>query len=167
MATVFPVILNGIRFKVNPRSLEINKTLKVGSIDTQGGVVFQFWYNNPETLTISGMSAGNTAFQELLFLRQNYDVTIHPGTISQLFYKTKTYRGFLTGLKITHNISRHLLFEYSMTFQLLQGEQFKVEDFSLTPSGTLGTISTIFSQVVNTPIAGFEDKVNSIMGKAL
>lgn len=167
MATTYPVILNGVRFQVNPKSLDINKSLKVGSVDTQGGVVFQFWYNNPETLTISGMSAGSSAFQELLFLRQNYDVTINPGTISQLFYKTKTYKGFLTGLKITHNVSRHLLFEYSMTFQLLQGETFKVEDFALTPTGVIGQATTIFSQLVNVPIAGFENKISNILGKTI
>lgn len=167
MASIFPVILNGIRFQVNPKSLDVNKTLKVGSLDTQGGVVFQFWYNSPETLNISGMSAGTTAFQELLFLRQNFDVTINPGTVSQLFYKSKTYRGFLSNLKVAHSTSRHLLFEYSMTFQLLQGEQFKIEDFALTPTGAIGKLTTIFSQTVNTPIAGFEDKINSIMGKAI
>lgn len=167
MATTYPVILNGVRFQVNPRSLDISKTLKVGSMDTQGGVVFQFWYNSPETLAISGLSAGTSAFQELLFLKQNYDVTTSPGTISQLFYKTKTYRGFLTGLKITHNITRHQLFDYSMTFQLLQGEKFKVEDFALTPVGTIGKLTTLFSQTVNTPIAGFENQINSIMGRTL
>lgn len=166
MATTYPVILNGVRFQVNPRSLDINKTLKVGALDTQGGVVFQFWYNNPETLAITGISAGSSAFQELIFLKQNYDVTTTPGTISQLFYKTKTYRGFLTGLKITHNISRHLMFEYSMTFQLLQGEKFKVEDFALLPSGPIGKLTTIFSQTINVPIAGFEDKINSILGRS-
>lgn len=167
MATTFPIILNGVRFQVNPTSLDTNKTLKYGTLDTQSGVVYQFWYNNPETLGISGMSAGNSAYQELLFLRQNYDVTINPGTVSQLFYKTKTYNGFLTGLKITHNIRRHKLFEYTMTFQLLQGEQFKVEDFALTPTGLIGTVTTLLSQTVNAPIAGFENQINSILGKVI
>lgn len=167
MATVFPLIINGIRFQVNPKSLDINKSLKYGTLDTQSGVVYQFWYDNPEVLTISGMSAGNSAFQELIFLRQSYDATINPGKVSQLFYKSSTYRGFLENLKVTHNVQRHLLFEYTMTFRLLQGEKFKIEDFALQASGTLGTVTNIFSQTVNQPIAGLENQINKIIGKVI
>lgn len=167
MATKFPVILNGVKFQVNPRSLDSSKSVKYGSLDTQSGVVFQFWYNNPEVLNISGLSAGVTAYQELLFLRQNYDVTVNPGKISQLFYKSKTYRGFLGNLKVTHSTSRHTLFDYSMTFQLLQGEEFKIEDFALQSSGLLGKVSTILSQIVNAPIAGFENQIGKITGRLI
>lgn len=164
MATVFPLILNGVRFQVNPKSLNLNKSLKYNALDTQSGVVYQFWYNNPEVLTISGLSAGSTAFQELLFLRQNYDVTINPGKTSQLFYKSKTYSGFLTSVQVTHNIQRHLLFEYNLVFQLLQDEEFKIEDFALQPTGLLGKLTTIFSQTVNEPIAGAGTKINQLLG---
>lgn len=165
MAVKFPIIINGVKFQVNPRSLESNKSVKYGSLETQSGVVFQFWYNNPEILSISGYSAGTTAFQELLFLRQNYDVTINPGKISQLFYKSKVYSGFLGDLKITHSTDRHLMFQYSMVFRLLQGEEFKIEDFALQPVGLLGRVSTILSQVVNEPIAGFEQQIGKITGR--
>lgn len=167
MATVFPLIINGVRFQVNPTMLASNKSIKYATLETQSGVVYQFWYNNPETLEITGMSAGSSAYQELIFLRNNFDVTLNPGTISQLFYKSKTYNGFLTNLKITHNIKRHLLFEYSMTFQLLQNEEFKIEDFALQPTGLLGKLTTIFSQTVNAPIAGFENQINKILGRVI
>jgi hypothetical protein len=169
MATIYPVILNGVRFQVNPRSLDISKGIKYGSLETQNGVVYQFWYNNPEVLKISGISAGTSAFQELIFLRNNYDVTLNPGKISQLFYKSKTYNGFLANLQVTHNISQgtHLLFQYNLTFQLLQGEEFKFEDFALQPTGVLGQATTIFSQTINQPIAGLENRINNIVGKVI
>lgn len=164
MATKFPLILNGVRFKVNPTSLHIQKALNFGTLQTQSGVKYQVWYNNPEVLTISGMSAGSTAFQELLFLKQNYDVTTSPGKTSQLFYKTKTYTGFITSLDVTHTTATHNKFMYNITFQLLQNQQFKPEDFALLPTGLLGTATTAFSQLVNEPIAGVEGQIDKLLG---
>jgi hypothetical protein len=169
MATTYPVILNGVRFQVNPQSLDISKAVKYGTLETQNGVVYQFWYNNPEVLRINGISAGTSAFQELISLRNNYDVTLNPGKISQLFYKSKTYNGFLANLTVNHTISNgtHLMFKYTLTFQLLQNEEFKFEDFALQPTGVLGQATTIFSQTINQPIAGFENKINQIVGKTI
>lgn len=169
MATTFPVIINGVRFQVNPKSLEVQKSVKYQALDTQNGVVYQFWYNNPEILTISGISAGTSAFQELIFLKNNYDTTLNPGKLSQLFYKSNTYNGFIDSMKVSHVISQgtHLMFQYNMTFRFLQGEQFKIEDFALQPTGLLGKLTTIFSQTVNQPIAGLENQINRIFGKVI
>lgn len=165
MATRFPLILNGVRFRVNPTSLQIQKTVSYGTLATQSGVKYQIWYNNPEVLTISGTAAGVTAFQELLLLKQNYDVTTSPGKTSRLFYKTRLYTGFITALDVTHAVTAHNRFQYNIVFQLLQGQQFKPEDFALQPTGILGDAASTFSQVINEPIAGVERSIDKLFGK--
>lgn len=167
MATKFPVILNGVRFLVNPVGLSIKKNLQYGTLGVQAGVKYQFWYHQPEMLTISGYSAGKTAFQELLFLRQNYDITINPGKLSQLFYKSQTYTGFLTSMEVSDVITQgnHLVFRYTLPFQLLSGQVFKVEDFATQPTGLLGQATNIFSQTVNQPIAGLQNNIDRLLGK--
>lgn len=129
MATKFPLQLNSLRFYVNPTGLNIQKGLNYSTLPTQGGVKYQVWYETPEILTITGDCAGETAYKELVFLRQQYELT---NKISELFYKTQLYKGFITGIQIDANVQHLNRFSYSITFQLLQGERFAVEDFSLT-----------------------------------
>ncbi len=129
MAKTFPLQINNLRFSVNPTSLSISKPVTYQDLPTQSGVIYQVWYDSPEVLTIAGESAGKTAFQELGFLKRNFERT---DKVSELFYKTRLYRGFITQMNVEHAIGHINRFTYNITFQLLQGEQFAFEDFSLT-----------------------------------
>lgn len=129
MATRFPIQINSLRFYVNPTGLNIQKGLNFNTLATQGGIKYQVWYETPEVLTITGDCAGDTAYKELVFLKQQYEQT---NKISELFYKTRLYRGFITALAVDHNVQHVNRYSYTITFQLLQGEQFAIEDFSLT-----------------------------------
>ena len=164
--TKFPLTLNGVRFQVNPMNLSIEKPIVKGDLATQGGIRYQIWYDHPEQLTIEGMSAGETAYSELLFLKQQYERT---NTLrhSELFYKSTVYRGFIETMTIGHGVDAHLRFPYSITFQLLAGEQFKVEDFALEPRGLLGEFQGILEETINVPIAGAERALGQAFGRVI
>ena len=151
--TRFPLKINGVNFQVNPTSLSIKKPIVKGSLNTQDGVRFQIWYNQPEVLTISGLSTGQSAYAELQFLKQNYEVTATT-TISTLFYKTNVYHGFIDSVEVGHSVDRHQRWPYQIVFQLIQGEQFNIQDFALQPStGLLGQVAGLLEQNINAPIA--------------
>jgi len=162
MATKYPLILNNVRFYVNPTSLKISKATNISSLNTQGGVKYYVWYDTPEMLSISGQSAGDTAYKELVFLRDNYERT---NKVSDLFYKTTVYKGIITQLNVGLASDNPNKFTYEINFQLLYGEQFRIEDFSLVPSGFLNIAmqgAALAEDYVNVNLANAE---NSILRK--
>jgi len=164
MATKYPLILNSIRFQVNPTNLRISKPLVTSQLATQAGIRYQVWYDSPEVLTINGISAGSTAYQELLFLKQNYEQS-STGGISTLYYKTKGYRGFIRRLDVAHSIDQFLRFPYTIDFQLVNGEKFNIHDFALEPSGAFSALSNSITQVINQPINNLSSSLNGLLGK--
>lgn len=167
--TKFPLKLNGVNFQVNPTNLSVKKPIVKGSLSTQSGVRFQIWYNQPEILTISGLSTGQSAYAELQFLKQNYEIT-NTTNISTLFYKTKNYRGFIDSIEVGHSIDRHQRWPYTIQFQLIQGEQFNIMDFALQPStstGPFGQVTGALEQNINAPIARATTALGAVMGKII
>ena len=165
--TRFPLILNGIKFQVNPLNLSIDKPLVYQQLPTQAGIQYQVWYDSPEVLGIQGISAGETAFRELLFLKQNFENT-NLSSPSELFYKTQTYKGFITNLTVGHSIDTHLRFPYQINFQLLHGEKFNIQDFSLeAPRGIIGAASSFIEENINAPIARAENALGKLFGKVI
>ena len=134
----YPLILNCVRFLINPNHLNITKPLSMGELETEKGVEFQTWYEKPETLEIDGLSAGKSAYKELQFLKHNFART---NKTSELYYKNRLYKGIITKLTVDAAI-RHLYeYDYVITFQLLHGQTFAIEDFSVK-SGGYGTNKT-------------------------
>jgi len=164
--TKFPLKLNGVSFLVNPTNISVKKPIVKGSLNTQGGVRFQVWYNEPEILIINGISTGQSAYAELQFLKQNYEVT-KTTNLSTLFYKTKNYRGFIDSIEVGHSIDRHQRWPYTIQFQLLQGEQFNIQDFALQPSGLVGQVTNLLEQNINAPIARATGALGSALGKII
>jgi hypothetical protein len=154
MATIYPVKLNDINFYVNPRNMKITKTVNFGTLPTQGGVQYQIWYNAPEMLVMTGACAGQTAYQELLFLKQNFEMN---NKLSTLFYKSQIYQGFLTLLDVEASTSHLNEFTYTINFQLLFGQQFAIEDFS---------ISTINNGLIEGAIGRLQNILNIPLNKA-
>ena len=152
MASIYPLTLNGLKFFVNPRNMKITKQISYGTLPTQGGVQYQIWYNAPEMLVLSGACAGQTAYQELLFLKQQYEKNDKTST---LFYKTRVYQGFITLLDIESSTSHLNEFTYTINFQLLFGQEFAVEDFSISTTnnglieGAIGRLQTILNIPLN------------------
>jgi len=164
--TKFPLTINGVRFQVNPRSLKVSKPLMYDQLRTMGGVRFQIWYPQPEVLTINGISAGDTAYKELLFLKNTFETTDF-SNVSFLFYKTQGYRGFITRLEVGHSLDAHQRFPYEISFQLLFGEKFNIHELSLEPSGVVGEIQDYIEENINAPIARFGDAINKTIGKVI
>lgn len=164
--TKFPLRLNGINFQVNPTNLSVSKPIVKGSLPTQSGVRFQIWYNQPEVLTIQGIAGGTTAYKELQFLKQNFEVT-KTTNMSELFYKTKIYRGFIERVEVSHTTGQHQRFPYSITFQLVQGEQFNLADFALEPSGLIGEVTDFLEETINAPIARADQALGQVFGKII
>lgn len=155
MATKYTLILNNVKFLVNPTSLRINKGVLMSSLNLQSGVKYYVWYDTPEVLTISGQAAGQTAYKELLFLKDNFERT---NKVSTLFYKTSLYYGMITTLNVTFDATDPNRFAYDINFQLLYNQKFKIEDFALNPTGIMGQIAGIGQ--------GVEDFVNVYLSKA-
>lgn len=152
MATRYVIQINDLRFYVNPTGLNIQKGVVVAPLNTQGGVKYQVWYDAPEILTITGDSAGATGYNELLFLKNNFENT---NKQSQLFYKTRLYNGFIQNLQVDHNIMGHPnRFSYTITFQLLFGEKFAIEDFALsrTSPGFVNNLNNQLEEFINKTI---------------
>lgn len=164
MATKFPLQINNLRFFVNPTQLSISNAVTYGTLPTQSGVRYQVWYDTPPTLTISGASAGSTAYQELVFLKQNFQ---RSDKTSQLFYKTQLYTGFLTNITVESSTSHPNEFTYSITFQLLQGQQFSLEDFSLAAnnSGAVQTALNKLASVINQPLNQLQSTAQKLLSK--
>jgi len=131
MASIFPIQINSLRFYVNPTQISVNKPVTYATLPTSNGFVYQVWYDSPETLTITGASAGPTAYNELVFLRQNFENT---NKVVQIFYKTRNYQGFITNMTVEHSTTHINRFNYVIPIQLLQGQQFAIEDLSITPA---------------------------------
>ena len=164
MAIRFPLILNNVRFQVNPRNLRIRKPLIFGDLATQEGIQYQIWYNAPEMLTITGISAGESAYQELLFLKNSFESSTK---ISELFYKTKIYRGFMKSLEVGHTLDEHLRFPYTIEFQMLHGESFNIHDFALNPTGALSRASNFIQEKIGAPISNASRALNKALGKII
>lgn len=164
MATKFPIQINNLRFFVNPTNLSITKGVNFGTLNTQSGTKYQVWYDTPEILTISGVSAGDTAYKELLFLKQNFELT---NKLSEVFYKTRLYKGFITNISVEASTTHLNEFTYSLTFQLLQGEKFGFEDFSLK-SNEKGVVATALAKlegIINQPLSSLESSIGKLLQK--
>lgn len=153
MATKYSLILNNVKFQVNPTNLSINKGVLMSNLSLQSGVKYYVWYDSPEMLSITGISAGDSAYKELLFLKDNFERTDKTST---LFYKTQLYYGIITNLKVSFDAMSPNKFGYDINFQLLFGQKFKIEDFALNP--------------ISGPVSGFlgsvEDTINLFLDKA-
>jgi len=158
MATFLPVQINNLRFSVNPTHLNITKGVNFGTLPTQDGVKYQVWYDAPEILTIAGTSAGKTAYIELSFLKRNFERT---NKLSELFYKTRIYKGFITNLQVEHSTTHINQFTYSITFQLVFGEKFAIEDFTVTSKEIGGRIG----RYINEPLNKFQSNIESFIQK--
>jgi hypothetical protein len=166
MATKTPLILNGIKFQVNPMGLAIDSKVVTTSLATQGGIRFQTWYDSPQTLTITGMSAGETAYQELQFLKTNFEYTNTQG-LSRLFYKNSTYTGFIQSINVSHNVDAHLRFPYQIVFQLIQGQKFNFYDFAFNPTGLISSSLNQVTSIINVPIANATNNLNTAAAKII
>lgn len=164
MASIYPVTLNNLRFFVNPRNLKINKNISFATLPTQSGVQYQVWYNAPEMLIISGASAGQTAYQELLFLKQQYEKN---NKLSTLFYKTRQYQGFITMMDVESSTSHLNEFTYTINFQLLTGQSFAIEDFSISTinNGVVQSAIGRLQTILNIPLNQANAKINSLLQK--
>jgi hypothetical protein len=164
--TKFPLILNGVKFLVNPRSIRVSSPLVYGNLPTQAGIRYQIWYGQPEVITITGWSAGESAYSELLSLKNNFEYTT-TNTLSSLYYKSTVYKGFMTNLSVGSTLDAFLRFPYEITFQLVAGETFNIHDLSLEPSGIIGEAQDFLEENINAPIARAANAFNKTLGKII
>jgi len=166
MAIKTPLILNGVKFQVNPMGLSLDSKVVSTSLVTQGGIRFQTWYDSPQILTISGMSAGESAYQELQFLKTNFEYTNTKG-LSRLFYKNSTYIGFIQSITVSHSVDAHLRFPYQIVFQLIQGQKFNFYDFAFNPTGLISSSLNQVTSIINVPISNAANNLNTAASKII
>jgi len=123
-----PLIINNVQFLINPRSVRVEKSLQYGALDTAVGRVFQNWWLAPEVLTFGGNVFGDRAYNALTSLKAHYEGF---EKVSTLVYKGVEYKGFLTSLTVEASADNPRVFTYSVRFQFLQGERFRIEDLSV------------------------------------
>lgn len=164
MASIYPLQFNGLKFFVNPRNMKITKQVAFGTLPTQGGTQYQIWYNSPEVLVLSGACAGQTAYQELLFLKQQYEKN---DKLTTLFYKTQLYQGFITLLDVENSTTHLNEYTYTINFQLLFGQQFAVEDFSIstTNNGVVESAIGNLQNILNIPLNQASAKIQNLLQK--
>jgi hypothetical protein len=164
MASKLPIQINNLRFHVNPTGLNINKATNFGTLATQNGVKYQVWYDSPEVLIITGACAGDTAYRELVTLKRNFERT---DKVSELFYKTRLYKGFITSLTVEHSTAHINMFTYTITFQLLFGEKFAIEDFALTrkEQGVVARTLQDIEKVIMEPLNKLESSIEKLLSK--
>ena len=164
MATKYPLILNGVRFLVNPTSLSIKAGVVVGNLNTEDGVKFQYWYDEPEVLTIKGVAGGTTSYRELLNLKQNFERT---DKVSELFYKTRVYYGLIMNLNVSKDAMDPSKFPYELEFKLLFGEKFHPEDFALSASGYLSEVGSEFADFVDAKLSKLEENIDKLLKRII
>lgn len=164
MATIYPLRINNLNFYVNPRNMKITKAVSFGTLPTQGGVQYQIWYNSPEMLVLTGASAGSTAYQELLFLKQQFESN---NKLSTLFYKNQIYQGFITLLDVEASTSHLNEFTYAINFQLLFGQQFAIENFSIstTNNGVIEGAIGRLENILNIPLNKASSSISNLLQK--
>jgi len=139
----YPVILNGVRFLINPKHLSVKKALSMGSLNTQEGVKYQVWYEIPEVVEIAGQCAGDTAFRELQFLKDTY---AKPDKVSEMYYKNRLYKGIITSMPISASNDYIFRYKYTINFQLLNKQVFAIEDLSVYK----GNAQSLLNNITNT-----------------
>ena len=134
MGQKLPVVINDVRFWINPTNMVVRKALNIAQLDTMRGRQFQVWWPSPEVVSISGEAFGKDAYKQLLYLKRHYEGTGGNPSLSTLTYKTYKYDGYIVNLDVTADAKNMNVWIYSLNFQLLHGNKFRVEDFSLTES---------------------------------
>jgi len=128
MANFFPIIIEGVRFLVNPTSFRLNTQALTSEVNTMSGPVLQIWYPRFSTLYITGYAGGTKAYRELTYLR---DFFFAENRVANVFYKTKLYKGTFTLLDLSTETSEHIRFKYQLNMILLDSKYFKYQDFAL------------------------------------
>jgi hypothetical protein len=163
---LFPISINSLNFYVNPTNLSVTKPLLFSQVPTVGGLVYQAWYDAPETFVLSGESAGSTAYNELVFLRQNFENTNKVVTIG---YKAKVYYGFMNSISLEHSTSHINRFRYNIQITLLQGQHFAIEDTALNANnqglieGAVNSAANFINQKLG--LANIQTQIQSTIAK--
>ena len=154
MAVTYPIILNGVSFYINPNSLDFNQELLYGTLNTENGVTVQTWYNQPGILTVNGVSIGSTAYRELSFLKSEFE---QAGKLSEFFYKTHLYYGFIRSLKVGASVEKLFRYPYTLVFQFLKDQDFQVADFSLQNAPWVETLFQLTFEIGGSGETSIED----------
>ena len=165
MATKLPVVINNVRFWINPTNISSKKALNIANLDTMRGRQFQVWWPAPEVVTIQGEAFGSDAYSQLLYLKKHYEGTDGQPTISTLKYKTTKYKGYIVSLDVSADVKNLDVWTYSLNLQLLHGQKFNIEDFSLKPTGpTIGALENLekVGEVLDLTLDSITDAIGRI-----
>lgn len=163
MAQFYPLIIEGVRFFVNPTQLKFNTQTVQNEVNTLGGPAIQYWYPKLTTLQLVGYAGGTRAYRELLNLRTNF---FEKGKKVRIFYKTSLYNAVLTLLEVSHVTEEHMRFRYQINAVFL--EPFKMEDFAINETGknpfTIGFLRGI-TKTLNETASKFDERTNKFLQK--
>ncbi|MEM3509295.1 MAG: hypothetical protein QXY18_00980 [Nitrososphaerota archaeon] len=163
MAHYFPLIVEGVRFFVNPTQLKLTTQTVQSEINTISGPVIQYWYPRITNLSIIGFAGGSRAYRELVNLRTNF---FEKNKMVRLFYKTQMYRGIFTYFELSHLTEEHQRFRYQINLYLL--DPFKYEDFAINETQqtpfTIGFLRN-FTRAVNISADKLDERIHKWLYK--
>jgi len=124
---------------INPQNLQFTSRKEINRVRTKGGYLAQYWGEDLDAINISG-TTGDSGIEGINVLRDMYRseqlallkiVQNDPNdkrrqSLMQLaasvimWYQGQGYRGFFTDMSYTESVNRLGLFDYNMTFSVVE-----------------------------------------------
>lgn len=138
MATIYPMVIGGFKFLVNPTNIKVQKRSQINETRTMGGTVFQVWPDMPDEISLEGTSYGYRSISELRGLQQQ--ISKDPSQkLTTLVYKHKKYNIYIRSLDVSMDAENPLIFKYSIT--MVSKDPFALD---MMPIGNLPSITAEF-----------------------
>ena len=126
-----------IEVYVNPENIQFSSRKEINRVRTKGGYIAQYWGEDLDTITLSG-TTGDSGIEGINVLRDVYRseqlalqqilktqdkrrqslMQLAAGIVMR--YQEISYRGFFTDMSYTESVSKLGLFDYNLTFTVVQ-----------------------------------------------
>jgi hypothetical protein len=166
MAILYPIVLDGFKFFVNPTKIEVSKRSNISEIRTMAGTIFQTWPDLPDEISFTGMAFGIRSISELRAMENALQKNPEAKEVN-LVYKFRSYPGFVRDLTVSANAENPRMFDYS--FKFVSRTRFVLDTFPIGQTPGIKTefdfftaqLSTATSQILSIP-ADLANDVNAI-----
>lgn len=166
MAILYPIVLGGFKFFVNPTKIEVSKRSSISEVRTMAGTIFQTWPDLPDEISFSGMAFGIRSISELRAMESSLQRNPDVKEVT-LVYKFREYKGFMRDLTVSANADNPRMFDYS--FKFVSRDRFSLDTMPIGQTPGIKTefdfftaqLSTATSQILSIP-ADLSNDVNAI-----
>lgn len=172
-----------IEMYINPQNIQFSSRKEINRIRTKGGYVAQYWGEDLDTISIQG-TTGDSGIEGINTLRDVYrseqlalqkiirtedkrrQSLMQLAATVVMRYQEVSYRGYFTDMSYTESTSKLGLFDYNMTFTVLQtfGERRNFLPWHRHPWSTTLTPNRGRNQTQTGSGVGVGDTVNNKVG---